>query len=57
MEELFLTIGQALVLVGGLVLVLVLLLRKPINTEVKLPKEKTAERDLHYLQIQTYYGG
>lgn len=57
MNELFLTMGQSLALIGGLVLVLVLLLRKPMNTKIELPAEKAPGRDLRYLQIQTYYGG
>lgn len=57
MEELFLTTGQALVLVGGLIILLGMLIRKPMKTEIELPAEKAPEPDLRYLQIQTYYGG
>ena len=58
-EELLLTTEQALLAIAILTPILICLIRKPVEIEVKEPviEEKQAERNLRYLQIRTYYGG
>ncbi|MGQ7544880.1 hypothetical protein ACTGVM_01270 [Streptococcus suis] len=58
-EELMLTTEQGLVLIGILIPVLIWLIRKPVDIEVKEPvvEVKQPERNLRYLQIHRYYGG
>ncbi|HEM5208303.1 TPA: hypothetical protein U1343_000685 [Streptococcus suis] len=58
-EELMLTAEQGLILIAVLTVILVWLIRKPVEIEVKEPviEEKQPERNLRYLQIHRYYGG
>ena len=58
-EELMLTAEQGLAFIAILTPILIWLIRKPIDIEVKEPviEEKQPERNLRYLQIRTYYGG
>ena len=58
-EELMLTVEQGLAFIAILTPILIWLIRKPVEIEVKEPviKEKQPERNLRYLQIRTYYGG
>ena len=58
-EELMLTAEQGLAFIAILTPILIWLIRKPVEIEVKEPviKEKQPERNLRYLQIRTYYGG
>ena len=58
-EELMLTAEQGLAFIAILTSILIWLIRKPVEIEVKEPviEEKQAERNLRYLQIGTYYGG
>ena len=58
-EELMLTAEQGLAFIAILTPLLIWLIRKPVEIEVKEPviEEKQAERNLRYLQIRTYYGG
>lgn len=58
-EELMLTVEQGLAFIAILATILIWLIRKPVEIEVKEPviEEKQAERNLRYLQIRTYYGG
>ena len=58
-EELMLTAEQGLAFIAILTLILIWLIRKPVEIEVKEPviEEKQPERNLRYLQIRTYYGG
>ena len=58
-EELLLTTEQALLAIAILTTILIWLIRKPVEIEVKEPviEEKQPERNLRYLQIHRYYGG
>ncbi|HEL2109615.1 TPA: hypothetical protein U2E34_001545 [Streptococcus suis] len=58
-EELMLTTEQALAVIAILTPILIWLIRKPVEIEVKEPviEEKQPERNLRYLQIHRYYGG
>lgn len=58
-EELMLTAEQGLAFIAILTTILIWLIRKPVEIEVKEPviEEKQPERNLRYLQIRTYYGG
>ena len=58
-EELMLTVEQGLAFIAILTPILIWLIRKPVEIEVKEPviEEKQPERNLRYLQIRTYYGG
>ena len=58
-EELMLTVEQGLAFIAILTPILIWLIRKPVEIEVKEPviEEKKPERNLRYLQIGTYYGG
>ena len=58
-EKLMLTTEQALAVIAILTPILIWLIRKPVEIEVKEPviEEKQPERNLRYLQIRTYYGG
>ena len=58
-EELMLTAEQGLAFIAILTQILIWLIRKPVEIEVKEPviEEKQPERNLRYLQIRTYYGG
>ncbi|NQJ70584.1 hypothetical protein HO542_04380 [Streptococcus suis] len=58
-EELMLTAEQGLALIAILTPILIWLIRKPVEIEVKEPalEEKQSERNLRYLQIHRYYGG
>ncbi|HEL1612408.1 TPA: hypothetical protein U0K44_002173 [Streptococcus suis] len=58
-EELLLTTEQALAVIAILTPILIWLIRKPVEIEVKEPviEEKQPERNLRYLQIHRYYGG
>lgn len=58
-EELMLTVEQGSAFIAILATILIWLIRKPVEIEVKEPviEEKQAERNLRYLQIRTYYGG
>ena len=58
-EELMLTAEQSLAFIAILTPILIWLIRKPVEIEVKEPaiEEKQPERNLRYLQIRTYYGG
>ena len=58
-EELMLTVEQGLAFIAILATILIWLIRKPVEIEVKEPviEEKQPERNLRYLQIRTYYGG
>jgi len=58
-EELMLTAEQGLAFIAILTPILIWLIRKPVEIEVKEPviEEKQPERNLRYLQIRTYYGG
>jgi len=58
-EELMLTAEQGLAFIAILTTILIWLIRKPVEIEVKEPviEEKRPERNLRYLQIRTYYGG
>ena len=58
-EELMLTAEQGLAFIAILTPILIWLIRKPVEIEVKEPviEEKKPERNLRYLQIGTYYGG
>ena len=60
-DEILLTTEQVLVLIAILIPVLIWLIIKPVEIElkVKVPdvKEKQPERNLRYLQIRRYYGG
>ncbi len=58
-EELMLTVEQGSAFIAILGTILIWLIRKPVEIEVKEPviEEKQAERNLRYLQIRTYYGG
>lgn len=58
-EELMLTVEQGLAFIAILTTILIWLIRKPVEIEVKEPviEEKQPERNLRYLQIRTYYGG
>ena len=58
-EELMLTVEQGLAFIAILTTILIWLIRKPVEIEVKEPaiEEKQPERNLRYLQIGTYYGG
>ncbi|HEM5463642.1 hypothetical protein HO939_05090 [Streptococcus suis] len=60
-EELMLTTEQGLVLIGILTVILVWLIRKPVEIEIEVKEpvveEKQPERNLRYLQIHRYYGG
>ena len=58
-EELLLTTEQALLAIAILTTILIWLIRKPVEIELKEPaiEEKQPEQNLRYLQIGTYYGG
>ena len=58
-EELMLTAEQGLAFIAILTPILIWLIRKPVEIEVKEPviEEKQPERNLRYLQIRTYNGG
>ncbi|HEL2442076.1 TPA: hypothetical protein TZY57_001722 [Streptococcus suis] len=58
-EELMLTAEQGLAFIAILTPILIWLIRKPVEIEVKEPviEEKKPERNLRYLQIHRYYGG
>ena len=60
-EELLLTTEQALLAIAILTTILIWLIRKPVEIELKdkepAIEEKQPERNLRYLQIGTYYGG
>ena len=58
-EELMLTAEQGLAFIAIFTPILIWLIRKPVEIEVKEPviEEKQPERNLRYLQIRTYYGG
>ncbi|HEL1628948.1 TPA: hypothetical protein TXL51_000394 [Streptococcus suis] len=60
-EELLLTTEQALLAIAILTLILIWLIRKPVEIEIEVKEpvieEKQTERNLRYLQIRTYYGG
>ncbi|WP_105208039.1 hypothetical protein [Streptococcus suis] len=58
-EELMLTTEQALAVIAILTPILIWLIRKPVEIEVKEPviEGKQPERNLRYLQIHRYYGG
>ena len=58
-EELMLTAEQGLAFIAILTTILIWLIRKPVEIDVKEPaiEEKQPERNLRYLQIGTYYGG
>ncbi len=58
-EELMMTTEQALAVIAILTPILIWLIRKPVEIEVKEPviEEKQPERNLRYLQIHRYYGG
>ena len=58
-EELMLTAEQGLAFIAILTTILIWLIRKPVEIELKEPaiEEKQPERNLRYLQIGTYYGG
>ena len=58
-EELMLTVEQGLAFIAILTTILIWLIRKPVEIELKEPaiEEKQPERNLRYLQIGTYYGG
>ncbi|HEM6531177.1 hypothetical protein ACTGXB_08635 [Streptococcus suis] len=58
-EELMLTTEQGLAVIAILIPILIWLIRKPVEIEVKEPvlEEKQPERNLRYLQIHRYYGG
>ncbi|HEL1633773.1 hypothetical protein JO388_07850 [Streptococcus suis] len=58
-EELMLTTEQGLAFIAILIPILIWLIRKPVEIEVKEPivEVKQPERNLRYLQIRTYYGG
>lgn len=58
-EELMLTAEQGLAFIAILTPILIWLIRKPVEIEVKEPviEENQPERNLRYLQIRTYYGG
>ncbi|MFM0682139.1 hypothetical protein [Streptococcus suis] len=60
-EELMLTAEQGLILIAVLTVILVWLIRKPVEIEIEVKEpvveEKQPERNLRYLQIRTYYGG
>lgn len=58
-KELMLTAEQGLAFIAILTTILIWLIRKPVEIEVKEPviEEKQPERNLRYLQIRTYYGG
>ena len=58
-EELMLTAEQGLAFIAILTPLLIWLIRKPVEIELKEPaiEEKQPERNLRYLQIGTYYGG
>lgn len=60
-EELMLTAEQGLILIAVLTVILVWLIRKPVEIEIEakepVVEEKQPERNLRYLQIRTYYGG
>ncbi len=54
-----LTTEQALAVIAILTPILIWLIRKPVEIEVKEPviEGKQPERNLRYLQIHRYYGG
>ena len=58
-EELMLTAEQGLAFIAILTPLLIWLIRKPVEIEVKEPviEEKQPELNLRYLQIHRYYGG
>ncbi|HEP1824378.1 TPA: hypothetical protein VB895_001902 [Streptococcus suis] len=60
-EELMLTAEQGLALIAILTIILIWLIRKPVEFEIEVKEpiveEKQPERNLRYLQIRTYYGG
>ncbi|WP_367986187.1 hypothetical protein AB1F57_05070 [Streptococcus sp. ZY1909104] len=60
-EELMLTVEQGLAVIAILTIILIWLIRKPIEIEIKVKEpvieEKQPERNLRYLQIHRYYGG
>ncbi|WP_155971646.1 hypothetical protein [Streptococcus ruminantium] len=60
-EELMLTAEQGLILIAVLTVILVWLIRKPVEIEIEakepVVEEKQPERNLRYLQIHRYYGG
>ncbi|CYY52606.1 hypothetical protein [Streptococcus suis] len=60
-EELMLTAEQGLILIAVLTVILVWLIRKPVEIEIEVKEpvveEKQPERNLRYLQIHRYYGG
>ncbi|HEL2140608.1 TPA: hypothetical protein TZC42_002260 [Streptococcus suis] len=58
-EELMLTTEQGLAFIAILTPILIWLIRKPVEIEVKEPviEEMQPERNLRYLQIHRYYGG
>ncbi|WP_449458408.1 hypothetical protein [Streptococcus suis] len=58
-EELMLTAEQGLAFIAIFTPILIWLIRKPVEIEVKEPviEEKQPERNLRYLQIHRYYGG
>ncbi|CYZ54859.1 Uncharacterised protein [Streptococcus suis] len=60
-EELMLTIEQGLAFIAFLTLILIWLIRKPVEIEIEVKKpvieEKKPEINLRYLQIRRYYGG
>ena len=61
MDELLLTTEQALLAIAILTLILIWLIRKPVEIEIEVKEPvvevKQPERNLRYLQIRTYYGG
>ncbi|HFU3804880.1 TPA: hypothetical protein ACGO5D_001785 [Streptococcus suis] len=60
-EELMLTAEQGLILIAVLTVILVWLIRNPVEIEIEVKEpvveEKQPERNLRYLQIHRYYGG
>ncbi|HEM3963984.1 TPA: hypothetical protein U1V47_001762 [Streptococcus suis] len=60
-EELMLTAEQGLILITVLTVILVWLIRKPVEIEIEVKEpvveEKQPVRNLRYLQIHRYYGG
>lgn len=61
-DEFVPSVEESLFLIAVLLPVLIWLIRKPINFEIRVPEvpeveEKQPERNLRYLQIKKYYGG